>query len=579
MVRVLRSLRRLAASLAPFLVLCVAAAAARAQDRVSATLWIRVEGEDVKAALQIAADPGYHIGHGPRAEDVGGEGAIGLPTTLEFAGEGFEWGTPRFPEPEREEQDLGRVKTFVWVHYGSPVIWIRGRRTGEADPAGVTLTVRGQACDPNGCVPFKQVVTSSGAGSDKLFAKFPADLAVGAAGAGADAAGAGDPGAGATGAAGAAPAGLHAAPAAPAAAPKLVSELPLGAFLLAAVAAGLFALLMPCTYPMIPITISYFTKQAAARHTSILPLSLAYGAGIVVIFVALGATVGPAIIPFATHWVTNLVIGLFFVVFALSLFGLILIQPPQFLLQAAGSAARKGGYGGVFLMGATLVVTSFTCSAPFVGSLLAAGATNLTRVVLGMAVFGLTMAVPFVFLSLVPARTKALPKSGEWMHTLKVVLGFVELAAALKFISNVDLVLQWGVISRELFLLWWAGIFVVTALYLFGVIRVHEDHEAVLLEPGKPVRLHPTIGSGRMVAGVAFVLFALYNLHGAMGNQLDWVMTAMAPPYSTRIGAAGGGHGGEESASHTIVVDDLDAACARAQTDGKQVLINFTGFT
>ena len=164
--------------------------------------------------------------------------------------------------------------------------------------------------------------------------------------------------------------------------------------------------------------------------------------------------------------VTNLVIGALFFYFAFVLFGFITLQPPRFLLDVAGKASSTGGYLGVFLMGATLVVTSFTCTAPVVGSLLALGAQggDYGRLVLGMAVFGLTMAVPFVFLSLVPGKLQAMPRSGEWMNTLKVFLGFVEVAAALKFISNADMAWRWEWLSRELFLYTWAGVLLMAGL-------------------------------------------------------------------------------------------------------------------
>src|SRR5690606_18564488 len=131
--------------------------------------------------------------------------------------------------------------------------------------------------------------------------------------------------------------------------------------------------------------------------------------------------------------------------FALSLFGLIELRPPAFLMNAAGQAQTKGGYFGVLLMGATLVITSFTCTVPFVATLLALAAQGGTmHVIVGMGIFGLTMAIPFVVLSLVPGRLRGIPRAGEWMNTLKVFLGFVELAAALKFVSNVDLVVNEG---------------------------------------------------------------------------------------------------------------------------------------
>jgi thiol:disulfide interchange protein len=234
-------------------------------------------------------------------------------------------------------------------------------------------------------------------------------------------------------------------------------------FLLLAVGAGLLALVMPCTYPMIPITISFFTKQGEARGGKVLPLAIAYGAGIIAIFVLIGVIVGPVIIEFAVHPVTNLLIAVLFIAFSLVLFGVWNLQPPRFLMNLAGKASSQGGFLGVFLMGATLVVTSFTCTAPFVGSLLSLGASggDIGRVALGMGVFGATMAVPFVLLSLVPGALTSMPKSGEWMHTIKVFLGFLELAAALKFLSNADLAWRWDSLPRELFLYLWAGIFAV----------------------------------------------------------------------------------------------------------------------
>ncbi|MSR45834.1 MAG: hypothetical protein EXS13_01990 [Planctomycetes bacterium] len=519
-----------------------------------AELFVRADGDDVKVAIQIVIDAGFHLGHGPTEVDIGGPDSIGVPTKFTLEGDGFEWSSARFPPPERETQDFGAIKTWLHVHHGTIVVWLRGKKlTASADPAALNLSIKGQTCDANGCVPYAQTVAASGMGSDELFAAFPADLVAGVA--------SGDPAA-----VGESPPQTVAPP--PSAA-RAVEELPLGLFLLSAFGWGIFSLLMPCTYPMIPITISYFTKQAAARKTSILPLSLTYGAGIVLIYIVIGVAVGPVIIRFATHWLTNLVIGGFFIVFSLSLFGLILLQPPQFLLQAAGKATRRGGYLGVFLMGATLVITSFTCTAPFVGTLLAAGASTLPRVVMGMTVFGLTMAIPFVFLSLLPSKAKSLPKSGEWMHTLKVCLGFVEVAAALKFFSQVDMVLRWGLFPREIFLLWWAGLFLACALYLWGVIRLHEDSAPVVLEPGMPVKLHASVGPGRLVAGISFALFGLYCLHGSFGHKLDWIMTSLVPPYSNRIGA---------TAEETFVVDDLDAAIAKAKRDEKLLLLNFTGY-
>ena len=151
------------------------------------------------------------------------------------------------------------------------------------------------------------------------------------------------------------------------------------------------------------------------------------------------------------------------------------------------------------------------------------------------------------------------------MHVLKVTLGFVEIAAALKFVSNVDLVWGWGFLSRELFLVLWMGIFLVAAVYLFGLIRLKDERST-------------EISPGRMVAGLLFALFGLYCGYGSLGNSMDPIMTAIIPNYSGRIAAAEGG-GGSAATAHTIIKDDYEGALERARAEGKLLLVNFTGFT
>jgi thiol:disulfide interchange protein DsbD len=472
---------------------------------------------------------------GPTMADVGPEGSIAQPTELTLTGDGFTWGDWRFPEAEIEVQDFG-TPLDVKVHRGKVVLYRVGTKSAGASLDSLALQIKGQTCrdgDGGVCLPFEIEAKFGGAGADALFASFPSDLA-------------------------ATPQPKSAkAPAKPADTEEDAgNESSLLAFLLSAVAWGLFTLLMPCTYPMIPITISYFTKQADARKTGTLPLSLAYGAGIVLIFVLIGVLIGPLIIPFATHPITNLVIGAFFLVFALTLFGVMTLNPPRFLMDAAGSASQKGGFLGVFLMGATLVITSFTCTAPFVGTLLSTGAASggIGRIALGMAVFGLTMAIPFVFLSMVPQRVKAMPKSGEWMHTLKVFLGFIEIAAALKFLSNADLVWNWQFLSRE----------------LFAWIRIKDEYGQE-----EPAGVSPK----RMVAGIGSMMLAFYFALGALGHTMDPVTTAIAPNYSSKIGFAGGEGGVQAATGHVIIKDDFDAALERARKEGKTLLANFTGFT
>ena len=224
------------------------------------------------------------------------------------------------------------------------------------------------------------------------------------------------------------------------------------ALILACIGGGLFALAMPCTYPMIPITFSFFTKQAEKRGGNVMLLSLVYGFGIVAMFVFVGVVLSSVIIDVVNHWLTNTIIGFMFFFFACVLFGWVNLNPPQWMNKmafkaqstAGSGSSLVGGLSGVFFMGATLVLTSFTCTAPIVGSLIGSIAKyGNAKVAVGMGVFGLTMAIPFMLLSLMPTKVKAMPKSGDWMETLKISLGFVELAAAFKFVSMVDIALGW----------------------------------------------------------------------------------------------------------------------------------------
>ena len=514
------------------------------ENKARSELHARVDGADVRVAIQIRIEPTWHLYHGPTLKDMSPDGAIGKPTVVDLTGDGIEWSDVRFPKAKPHVQQFGPDEpvTHILQHEGTIVLFARGKIAAGKERPTIGASISGLTCvDEGTCVPYEETLEDKGPGSDELFKSFPADLSVDGA-----------------------------ETSAPTAVPDPV-EVPgnegLWLFLLSAVGWGLFTLLMPCTYPMIPITISYFTKQASQRHTSTLPLSLFYGVGIVAVFVLIGVAVGPLIILFAVHPVTNLVIGLLFLVFALTLFGVMELRPPGFLLAAAGQASMRGGYAGVFLMGATLVVTSFTCTAPFVGTLLAQGASSggVGRIALGMAVFGATMAIPFAFLSMLPGKVKSMPRSGEWMHTLKVTLGFIEVAAALKFLSNADLVWDWGWLSRELFLFLWLAIFVVAALYLLGVIRLKDEAAG-------------EIGPGRMIAGLCFAMFALYCGYGAVGNRMDPIMTAIIPNYSARIADLSGG-ATKGSSAHAIVKDDFEAALERARTEGKRLLANFTGFT
>lgn len=506
------------------------------------------DGQAAILRLEVVVSGKYHLYNGPTSEDMAPGGAVGVPTTVTIEGRGIEWDAPRFPEPSHI---LGMNNDFddiqVAVHGGGFVIEIPGRVIDAGALGAFTVALVGQTCDDMGCLDFTQTQTAT---STKV----------------ASLASVGNSVAGELAESGAQGADVGVLRDESENGPKK-EEKSLGGFLLEAFFWGLITLLMPCTYPMIPITISFFTKQAIARDGKVLPLALAYGAGIVFVFIAIGVVVGAPIQEFANHPVFNLAIAGMFVFFALVLFGWVNLQPPQFLMRAVGKASATSGLVGVFMMGLTLVVTSFTCTAPFVGTLLARGGEQgLLRIVLGMGVFGLTMATPFVFLSLFPSRAQKMPNAGAWMNTLKVFLGFVELAAALKFLSVADLAWEWGFLSKEIFLILWAGIFMVAAMYLFGKINLKGEEDGV-------------ISPGRMVGGLVTFLFAIYCGFLTLGFQMDPLMTAFAPPYSTapsRVVGAGDEH--TSGVSWELMTDDYEGALVRARTQDKKLLINFTGF-
>jgi thiol:disulfide interchange protein len=518
-----------------------------AQDPVRAKLYTKTVGETVHAVVELRVDLGWHI-YDP---DLGNPEAIGKPTLIELSGGGLSFGELVFPEPERHEQvGLG---TWINTHHGKVLARSSAPLVEGADPLAVRAAIDGLVCkDEVGgiCVPFNHEATAR-AGKAEYFAE--AELASSGSNQALD-----------VGEAEEASVEVGSAATQQNEDGEAEDEAPLGTFLFEAFFWGLITLLMPCTYPMIPITISFFTKQALARDGKVLSLSLAYGAGIVLVFVAIGVVVGAPIQEFANHPVFNLFIAAMFVFFAFTLFGWFNLQPPAFLMQAAGKASATGGLVGVFLMGLTLVVTSFTCTAPFVGTLLARGGDQgIARVVMGMGVFGLTMATPFVFLSLFPSRAQKMPGAGAWMNTLKVFLGFIELAAALKFLSTADLAWEWGFLSKEVFLILWAGIFAVAAMYLFGKINLKGE------ESGK-------ISPGRMVGGTVTFMFALYCAFLTMGFRMDPLLTAFAPPYSSALGQTG--EVGHDEEPWSMVVDDWEGALASARSEEKLLLVNFTGF-
>ena len=282
-----------------------------------------------------------------------------------------------------------------------------------------------------------------------------------------------------------------------------------GNFWLLALLGGLVTLLMPCTYPMIPFTVNFFAKQAAGGRR-LLPLALFYGAGIVACFVGLGVLItgvfGANLATVAGHPLTNLVIAAVFVLFGLSLLGVVWLHIP-------GLGGGRGGYLGALLMGLTFAATAFTCTAPFAGSVLASAVATGTWVsaVAGMAVYGLAIAVPFVLLALSPRALASLPRAGAWMNEVKVAGGLIELAAALKFLVIADHAWGWGVFGRTLTLVLWSAIALVLALYLLGLLRWEGDEKI------------EHVALPRVAIGIAFAGLAVWFAAGVSGLELGAV--------------------------------------------------------
>ncbi|WP_228350303.1 protein-disulfide reductase DsbD family protein [Rhodocaloribacter litoris] len=347
-------------------------------------------------------------------------------------------------------------------------------------------------------------------------------------------------------------------------------------FLLLAFGAGLAALLTPCVFPMIPLTISYFTKHAG-RRSEALRMASVYGASIVLTFTGLGVIMAVVVgaagaqTIAANPWV-NLFIALVLVAFGLSLLGLYELRLPAGLLNYVNRQSHtRRGYVGVLFMGLTLTLVSFSCTAPFVGGLLAAAAGGTwVYPLLGMFAFSLAFALPFVLLALFPKALGALPRSGSWMNAVKVTLGFVELAAALKFLSNADLVWGWGILSRPLAIALTTVLFFLAGLYLIGVLRLAH-------EPAPE-----TVGVGRLLAAVACFGLSLYLLPGLFGAPLNRLDAFLPPRQGTDVSLAAALRGRAEpggTGEEAWFVNDLEGALARARRENKPVFIDFTGYT
>ena len=341
----------------------------------------------------------------------------------------------------------------------------------------------------------------------------------------------------------------------------------LGMFVLIAFGFGLASIFTPCVFPMIPITVSFFLNRESGSRGRSAFQALVFSLGIVVLFSSLGLATTALLGPFGTvqlgsHPWVNGFISLVFLAFGLSLLGAFEIVIPSSVLTRMDRASERGGILGTLIMGLTFSLAAFACVGPFVGTLLAGSVSaGGWKPVAGMLAFASGLALPFFLLALFPAYLKRLPKSGSWMARVKVVLGFVILAATLKYLSNVDAVLGWNLLTRERFLAVWVVLFSLPGLYLLGFLRMEGMNSG------------ENVGILRLLAGTVFLAFALSLVPGMFGAKLGEI-DAYVPMASGQNVSSGS----QNPLALTWMKNQYQEALERSRADGKLIFLNFTGY-
>ncbi|GJM29308.1 MAG: thiol:disulfide interchange protein DsbD [Cyclobacteriaceae bacterium] len=356
-------------------------------------------------------------------------------------------------------------------------------------------------------------------------------------------------------------------------------------FLLGAFFAGFLALLTPCVYPMIPMTVTYFTNSSNNRRRGIFH-AIFYGFCIIVIFTLLGTLVavlgGPEFANWvATHWLPNMIFFVMFVFFALWFLGLFEINLPSSLVNNVDRKSDSGGLLGVFFMALTLVLVSFSCTGPFVGSILIASSSgHVLMPVLGMLGFSAAFALTFGAFAIFPEWLKSMPRSGSWLNTVKVFLGFIELALSLKFLSMVDQVYHWGILDRDVFIAIWVAIMLVLTAYLLAIIKLPGD------ESGRSISIP------RLLTAMGVLGFTVYLIPGLWGAPLK-PLSGYLPPLTSQDFRAQK-YANPLSSENSICDEplygdllklphglkgyfDLDQAIECARERNKPIFIDFTG--
>lgn len=533
-----------------------------------------VAGGTTTVRLKISAQSGWHIYDVKPQMDAKGEGPT--PTTVTAKTKGtisiagaLKTSMPATHFDEGFRLDIRTLEDKAWIEV--PIKLDPGLKAGESQD--VVLEVGFQACNNANCLPpedmavaFKVIVTGSPAPTAANGDKGTKEIV---------SATQGDetpkpPAAEATG---------QSKQGATDSATQINDKKKQGvwSFLWFAMLAGLAALLTPCVFPMVPITVSFFTKRSENARAHGLRDAFVYAVGIISTFTALGIVLAlvfgaSGIQTFATNPWINLMIAGIFIAFALNLFGAFEIQVPTSILNKLNSGGQGNGVIGILLMGLAFSLTSFTCTVPFVGSaLISASRGEWFYPILGMLGFSSMFALPFFFLALFPSAMKKLPKAGGWMVSMKVVMGFLEIAAAIKFISNADLVWNWGFVTRDLFLSIWIACATLITLYLLGVFRLASDV------------VSGSIGGLRALFATCFAALIFFLLSGLFGKPLGEMDAFLPPADRSKVPVI-------KNISSTAppvasnqedgwYVDDYPAALAESKRTGKPLFIDFTGFT
>jgi thiol:disulfide interchange protein DsbD len=333
---------------------------------------------------------------------------------------------------------------------------------------------------------------------------------------------------------------------------------------------GLLSLLTPCVFPMIPITVSYFSKHLAQSRSEAVRNACIYALGIIFTFTSLGMVLaivfGAAGVNklSANPWV-NLIITAVFLVFALSLFGVYFIRlPAAWLARLDRRAHASGKIAGILGMGLVFSLTSFTCTAPFIGTMLVlASQGNWHWPLVGMLTFSFAFSIPFFVLALMPQMIARLPRSGSWLNIVKVLMGFLEIAASLKFLSNADLIWRWNIFTHQVVLSIWVAVGLLMVVYLLGGLRLENEE------------LADKLSIGRVLLALLLLSTTVWLSSGLYGHQLGEIESFLPPPSASVNGATSTA----PSAELTWILNDYPAGVKEAGVEGKPIFIDFTGYT